>query len=84
MRIATITWDFEKASANIALDGTDGEDVSEGIRLVCLAMEQEPWNEEPPDDRTLPERSLQFIADCLSRMGYEVRLGEGCEVRVRQ
>ena len=70
MRVATLGWDYEKATATIELGATDDEDVTEGYRMVHCALRDKPWLEAGEKDG--PEAMLQFLQDCFVRMGYEV------------
>lgn len=81
MRTAMIGWDGDASEADVTLTCDPGESCCDGIRLVGCALRDRPWREfedYDPDDE--PEHALQFLADALTCIGYEIRYGEGIEV----
>ena len=64
--IATLGWDADANTATVSLDGTNGDNVNEGYRMVRCAMRDRVEDE--------PEKMLRFLASAFRLMGYEVRI----------
>jgi len=71
MRIATLGWDAEKNTATVEIDGTEGDNVNEGFRMIRCALRDKPWLKVYGEET--PESVLRFLSSAFHMMSYGVR-----------